>query len=295
LSAKVTVVLLIWNGWHHTSLCLSSLEQLDYPNFNVVVIDNGSTDDSAARIRETFPWAKLIENGKNFGFAGGCNAGIRYAQQQASDFIWLLNNDTTVDPGALRAIVEKAQTNPRIGAVGSVIYFMDEPTRLQCWGGGYVNFGLGKSGHYLKEVADDKIEFITGCSLLLSRAAIDEIGALDEGFFMYWEDVDICFRLRRAGWLLAVAADSKLWHKGYTSIGKGKVSSYRNFNASAGHFFRKHAPYPLFSMWTGFALRLGKRIVSGDWKKLQATWIGMKQGRTSSRPNCGVSQPMGKV
>jgi GT2 family glycosyltransferase len=282
LSAKVTVVLLIWNGWHHTSLCLSSLEQLDYPNFNVVVIDNGSTDDSGARIRETFPWAKLIENGKNLGFTGGCNAGIRYAQQQGSDFIWLLNNDTTVDPGALRAMVEKAQTNPRIGAVGSVIYFMDEPTRLQCWGGGYVNFWLGKSGPYLKEVADDKIEFITGCSLLLSRAAIDEIGALDERFFMYWEDADICFRLRRAGWLLAVAADSKLWHKGYTSIGKGKVSSYRNFNASAAHFFRKHAPFPLFSMWMGFALRLGKRIASGDWEKLRATWIGMKQGRTAS-------------
>lgn len=295
MSAKVTVVLLIWNGWHHTSLCLSSLEQLDYPNFNVVVIDNGSTDGSAARIRDTFPWAKVMENGKNLGFAGGCNAGIRCAQQQGSDYIWLLNNDTTVDPGALRAMVEKAQTNPTIGAVGSVIYFMDEPTRLQCWGGGYVNFWLGKSGHYLKEVADDKIEFITGCSLLLSRAAVDEIGALDEGFFMYWEDVDICFRLRHAGWLLAVAADSKLWHKGYTSIGKGKVSSYRDFNSSAGHFFRKHAPSPLFSMWAGFALRLGKRIVSGDWKKLQATWIGMKQGRTSSPPNRGVSQPMGKV
>ena len=281
MSAKVTVVLLIWNGWHDTSLCLSSLEQLDYPNFNVVVIDNGSTDDSTAHIRETFPWAKVIENGKNLGFAAGCNAGIKYAQQQGCDFIWLLNNDTTVDPGALRAMVEKAQTNPRIGAVGSVIYFMDEPTRLQCWGGGYVNFWLGKSGHYLKEVADDKIEFITGCSLLLSRVAIDEIGALDEGFFMYWEDADICFRLRRASWLLAAAANSKLWHKGYTSIGKGTVSSYRNFNASAARFFRKHALVPLYSTWAGFTLRLGKRIIAGDWEKLRATWIGMREGRVA--------------
>lgn len=282
MSAKVTVVLLIWNEWHHTSVCLSSLQKLDYSNFDVVVIDNGSTDDSAARIRETFPWAKLIENRKNLGFAGGCNVGIKYAQQQGSDFIWLLNNDTRVDPGALRAMVEKAQTNLRIGAVGSVIYFMDEPTRLQCWGGGCLKFWLGKSGHYLKEVADDKIEFITGCSLLLSRAAIDEIGALDEGFFMYWEDADICFRLRRAGWLLAVAANSKLWHKGYTSIGKGKVDSYTSFNASAARFFRKHAPVPLYSVWVGFALRLGKRIVAGDRQRLRATWDGMKQGRLRS-------------
>jgi GT2 family glycosyltransferase len=278
LSAKVTVVLLIWNGWHDTSLCLASLAELDYPNFEVVVVDNASTDDSVARIRERFPWAKLIENGKNLGFSGGCNVGIQYAQQQGSDFIWLLNNDTTVDPSALRAMVEKAQTDPRIGAVGSVIYFMDEPTRLQSWGGGYINFWLGRSGHYLREVPDDKIEFITGCSLLLSRAAIDEIGALDGGFFMYWEDADICFRLRRAGWLLAVAASSKLWHKGYTSIGKGKVSSYRNFNASAARFFRKHAAVPLCSLWVGFALRMGKRIIAGDRERLRATWDGMKQG-----------------
>jgi GT2 family glycosyltransferase len=284
LSAKVTVVLLIWNEWHHTLACLSSLQQLDYPTFDVVVIDNGSTDDSAVRIRETFPWVKLIENGKNLGFSGGCNVGIKYAQQQGSDFIWLLNNDTTVDPGALRAMVKKAQSDPRIGAVGSLIYFMDEPTRLQCWGGGYVSFWLGRSGHFLKEVEDDKVEFITGCSLLLSRAAINEVGPLDEGFFMYWEDADICFRLRRAGWLLVVAVNSKLWHKGYTSIGKGKVSSYGNFNASAARFFRKHAPAPLYSVWVGFALRLGKRIVAGDRERLRATWNGMKQGRLMPRP-----------
>jgi len=281
VSPKVAVVLLIWNGWHHTSLCLSSLEQLDYPNFDVVVIDNGSTDDSAARIRETFPWAKLIENDKNLGFAGGCNAGIRYARQQGSDFIWLLNNDTIVDPGALQAMVQKAQANPRIGAVGSGIYFMDEPTRLQCWGGGYVNFWLGRSGHFLQEVDDDKVEFITGCSLLLSRAAIDEIGALDEGFFMYWEDVDICFRLRRAGWRLGVAGGSKVWHKGSTAIGKGKISSYQNFNASASRFFKRYAPVPVFSFWIGFGMRLAKRVVTADWERARAMWTGMKQGRTA--------------
>jgi GT2 family glycosyltransferase len=280
LSAKVTVVLLIWNDWHHTSLCLSSLQQLDYPNFDVVVIDNGSTDDSAARVRGTFPWAKLIENGKNLGFSGGCNVGIKYAQQQGSDFIWLLNNDTTVHPGALQAMVEKAQSNPRIGAVGSVIYFMDEPARLQCWGGGCVNFWLGKAGHYLKEIPDEKVESITGCSLLLSRAAIDEVGAFDEGFFMYWEDADICFRMRRAGWRLAVAGGSKVWHKGSTSIGKGNISSYQNFNASAARFFKRYAPVPIFSFWMGFGMRLAKRIFAADWERARAIWTGMRQGHT---------------
>jgi GT2 family glycosyltransferase len=158
---------------------------------------------------------------------------------------------------------------------------MDRPQQLQCWGGGYVNFWLGKSGHYLKKVKDEEIEFITGCSLLLPRRALEKVGALDEGFFIYWEDSDICFRLRKAGWKLAVAPGSEIWHKGYTSIGKGKVSSYRNFNASAARFFRKHAPVPVFSSWMGFTMRLGKRIVAGDWEKLRATWDGMKQGRVA--------------
>jgi GT2 family glycosyltransferase len=279
LSAKVVVVLLNWNEWSDTSLCLSTLEHLDYKSFEVLVVDNGSTDGSPQRIRETFPWVNVVENGKNLGFTGGCNVGIRYAQAQGADFIWLLNNDTTVDPAALRALVEKAESDSRIGAVGSAIYFMDERERLQCWGGGYVNFWMGRSEHFLRKVDDDKVEFIMGASLLLSRAAIDRVGALDEGFFIYWEDADICFRLRRHGWRLAVAGESKVWHKGSTAIGKGRVSSYKNFNASAARFFRRYAPVPLFSFWIGFGMRLAKRLISADWERARAIWSGMKQER----------------
>jgi GT2 family glycosyltransferase len=282
LLPSVTVVLLNWNEWQDTSSCLYSLRDLDYSNYRVVVVDNASVNDSVVQIRERHPKIHVIENPKNVGFAGGCNTGIRYAQSQESDFIWLLNTDTRVDSGALRALVEKAQTDSRLGGVGSVIHFMDEPDRVQCWGGGYVNFILGKPRHFLKEVRDDRVEFITGCSLLLRRLAIDEIGLLDEGFFMYWEDGDICFRLRRAGWRLAVAGQSKIWHKGYTSIGKGRLSSYKNFNASAARFFRKHAPMPGFSIWLGFGMRLVKRLAVGDWQKLRATWDGIKQGRTAA-------------
>jgi GT2 family glycosyltransferase len=283
LGSNVYVIVLNWNGWTDTAACLRSLARMPYPSYRVLVIDNGSTDDSASRIREGFPQVEVIETGRNLGFAGGCNVGIRHALARGADFVWLLNNDTTVDSGALQALVDKAQTDPRIGAVGSVIYFMEKPECMQCWGGGYVNFWLGKSGHYVEAIDDDKVEFITGCSLLTPRRAIEGVGVLDEGFFMYWEDSDFCFRLRSAGWHLAVAEESKVWHKGHTSIGKGKISSYRSFNASAARFFRKHAPVPVF-FWVGFALRLGKRLLMGDWEKLQATWVGMKQGRTASMP-----------
>lgn len=281
MEPRVHVVILNWNGFGDTSRCLRSLQHLRYLNYRVIVVDNGSTDDSESRIVEQFPGIELTQSGKNLGFAGGCNVGIRQALAEGTDFIWLLNSDTTVDPAALEALVDKIDTNPRIGAVGSAIYFMDEPHRLQAWGGGYVNFWLGRSGHFFKPVPDPNIQFLTGASLLISRSAVEAIGLLDEDFFMYWEDADFCFRLRRAGWNLAVAGESKVWHKGYTSIGRGRVSSYQYFNASASLFFKKYAPVPVFSFWFGFALRLAKRILAGDWEKTRAVWAGIARSRVA--------------
>lgn len=277
---KVHVVVLNWNGFRDTSECLTSLRRLNYPNFRVVVIDNGSTDESASLLRKQFPEIVEIETGENLGFAGGCNVGIRRAMAEDTDYVWLLNNDTTVDAGALQALVNKAESEAQTGAVGSAIYFIDEPERMQVWGGGYVNVWLGRSEHFLKPVSDQQVEFITGASMLVSREALTAIGMLDEGFFMYWEDADFCFRLRQAGWRLAVSGESKVWHKGSSFVGKGSVNSFRYFNASASLFFSRHVPVPVFTFWVGFGLRLAKRILVGDWEKTRATWAGMTQGRS---------------
>jgi GT2 family glycosyltransferase len=274
---KVSTIVLNWNNFGDTSSCLSSLQLLNYSNNSVLLIDNGSSDDSAARLRAEYPGAHILETGRNLGFAGGCNFGIRQALMEGADYVWLLNNDTTVDREALRTLVEKATTDSRVAAVGSAVYFMDDPQRIQVWGGGYIDFVLGRSRHFLRRVPDAKIEFLTGASMLISRQAIEAIGLFDEGFFMYWEDADYCFRLRRAGWQLAVAAESKVWHKGSTFVGQGSVNSYRYFNASAARFFRSHASLPFFSFWLGSVLRLGKRIVVGDWEKTRAAWAGITQ------------------
>jgi GT2 family glycosyltransferase len=274
---KVDVIVLNWNGFGDTSACLSSLQELSYPNYRVIVVDNASTDDSPSRIRQQFPQIELIETDRNLGFGGGCNVGITRALAEGADFVWLLNNDTTVDSEALQSLVATAMSRPRIGAVGSAIYFSDEPGRLQAWGGGRVNFWLGRSRHFLQPVSDEKVQFITGASLLLPRAALESVGLFDVGFFMYWEDADYCFRLRRAGWRVAVAGESKVWHKAGPSRGQGSLSSYRYFNASASHFFEKHSPVPWFSFWAGFAPRLARRLLAGDWERARAVWAGLHQ------------------
>lgn len=278
---RVAIVVLNWNGSKDTQLCLSSLRQLNHKNYEVIIVDNDSSDDSVDRIRCDFPEVTVIETGDNRGFAGGCNRGISRALSNGADFVWLLNNDTIVDAEALQSLVKKAQEDRRIAAVGSAIYSMEEPHRLQAWGGGHVNFWLGRSRHFLVPMPDDAVDFITGASMLVSRKALESVGLLDEQFFMYWEDADFCLRLRKSKWKLAVAGDSKIWHKGSASVGKDSVTLDRYFNTSAAQFFRRHAAVPFVPLWMGGGLRLAKRALNGDWQRIRAVWAGITQERTS--------------
>jgi len=278
MKPRVYVLLLNWNGWRDTLECLTSLQHLKYDNFSVVVLDNGSTDDSVKRIRESFSSAILIENGQNRGFAAGNNVGIRYALERGGDYVWLLNNDTVVDPDALSTLVAVAESDPRLGAVGSVLYYMTEPDRIQAWGGGQVSLLLGTSSHYTRPVKNEKIGYLTGASILVKRAAIERVGFLDEGFFMYWEDVDYCFRLRKAGWCLAVAPESRVFHKVSSSVGGQSPTRDLLAAVSSVRFFTRHAPVPIVPLIIGIVLRFGKRVLSGQFRRAWAEVRGALGG-----------------
>jgi GT2 family glycosyltransferase len=245
-----------------------------------MVVDNGSTDDSVSRIREKFPWVEVIQTGSNLGFPSGCNVGLRRVLTENTDvdYVWLLNNDATADPGALDALVEKAESDTQIGAVGSAIYCTEEPTQLQAWGGGYVNFWMGSARHFLEPVPDERIQYITGASLLIRRRALETVGLLDEGIFLYWDDPEYCWRLRDAGWKLAVAGNSKIWHKLASAWGKRSSRLDIFYNASAARFFTHYSPTPLLSVWVGASLRIAKRLVGGEWERAYAIWVGTRSG-----------------
>jgi GT2 family glycosyltransferase len=274
---RVFILLLNWNNWKDTNECLNSLERLDYDEREVIVLDNGSTDGSVERIREEFPEVEIIQLKANLGFSAGNNAGIKVALERGAEYVWLLNNDTTVSPKALKAMVEKAEADRQIGAVGSTIYYANSPERLQAWGGGHVNFWLGRSRHFQVPVADREIEFLTGASILLRASTVKTLGLWDEDYFLYWEDADYCFRLRNAGWRLGVAGDSKVWHKEQASVGKNSQLLDMHFNRSAARFFARHSPIPIFSTWAGICLRIGKRVIAGDWERARAVWAGVKR------------------
>lgn len=275
----VYIVLLNWHGWWDTIACLDSLARLNYPSYHILVVDNGSTDDSVARIRDARPEVPILETGKNLGFSGGCNVGIRQAIVEGADYVWLLNNDTVADPNALQAMVEVAESASDIGAVGSVLYYMDEPNKVQAWGGGWVSFWTGRAGHHYGPVRNTSLDYLTAASILLRRSALETVGLLDqEIFFMYWEDTDLSFRLSKSGWKLTVADQSKVFHKVSASFGKDSPRMDTYFNESAVQFFRRYSPWPIWSISIALVGRLTKRALRGNSRGFVATLRGAYAG-----------------
>lgn len=260
----VAAIVLNWNGWSDTIACLQALERVEYPSISIVVVDNGSTDDSVSRIRHTFPRVDLVETGCNLGFAGGVNAGIREAFKRQLDYVWLLNNDAAPLPGALAALVRKAQSNPRLAEVGSVLLYTDRPDVVQAWGGGRVNRWMGRASHATRRHDDDWFDYLTAASVLLRRASLEDVGLFDENFFLYWEDTDLSVRLRMNDWKLGVAPDALVLHRENGSTGRNRHMVDRFSTSSGILFLRKHSPAPWLSIPMFVMLRIAKRLLCGS-------------------------------
>ena len=255
-SPMVATVLLNWNGWKDTLACLASLEGLDYPNYEVVVVDNGSTDGSEDKVREVYPSMPVLQTGQNLGFAGGNNIGIKYALQRGADYVWLLNNDTVVDATALTTLVEEALQSRDMGMVGSKIYYHDYPDIIW-FAGGTINMTTGRTEHILSLKRDSArvierprdVDYLTACSMLVSRITIEQIGLLDTRFFLYYEETDWAVRARQNGWRVRYQPQSKVWHKVSRSSGLNSPTMVYHFARSSMIFARKHiSPVPILPL-----------------------------------------------
>lgn len=273
VSPSVFVLILNWNGWQDTVQCIESLKSLTYPNYEIVVLDNASTNDSVARIREAHPDVILIETGANLGFAGGNNVGIRYALDEGADYIWLLNNDTKVFENTLEAFVAAGEENQDIGILGSPIYEMNEPEVLQTWGGGRINMWLGRATRCKQGETPD---YITGASMFVRRTVFNTIGLLDDKFFMYWEDADFSLRAAKHGWKLYVEPRARVLHKESASVGLKSYHQFRMYTESSLYFFDKHSSYSLLSKSSSILFRLTKRLTRFDSSGLRAIYDGVR-------------------
>lgn len=216
---RSVTVILNTNRRDDTLACLDSLEKATYKNNEIIVLDNHSQDGSVSAIRSAFPNVKIIELCDNRGYAGNNNVGIRAALEQGAEWIFVLNEDTILAPDCLPSLVTVGEADPRIGMLGPMVYHYDEPEVIQSAGGWMNRFW--EAGHIGQNVQDRgqftqprPVEWLTGCSLLVRRGVIDQVGMLDERFFIYSEETEWCFRARKAGWRLVHVPQAKLWHKG---------------------------------------------------------------------------------
>lgn len=262
VAAGVWVVLLNWNGGRETIACLESLLAGDAPPQRLVVCDNASDDGSPEAIAA---WAAgrselggclriradkvqepaapsdtrlvLIENPANPGFAAGNNSGLRLALAAGAGYIWLLNNDTLVAADTLGELLRTLRERPDAGAVGAAVFHADRPELLQVYGGGRLTPLLGTDRPLLRRGEPD---YLSGVCLLLPRSSLETVGLLDERFFFYWEDVDLCTRLRRSGFNLAVAGTARVWHIGAAAVGRASLNADLHRIRSLILYFRKH-------------------------------------------------------
>ncbi len=243
----LSVVIASWNTAPLLAACLRTLsDAAGAVAFEVIVVDNASTDASADRVASEFPGVRLIRNAENLGFGRANNQGIALAQGR---FVLLLNSDTLLPPGALAGLVDFMAAHPRVGACSPALLLPNGQAQPYAFGHdpnlGYLlqrgisRLVLHRPLHDWATASSQPVDWVSGACLMLRREALVQTGDFDEAMFMYFEDVDLCLRLRQAGW--------EVWHHpavGITHLGgqsmKQNPAAQAAYQQSLRYFYRKH-------------------------------------------------------
>ena len=239
----VLIVILHFKNLENTRNCLRSVFKMDYPNFNVLLIDNGTgNDDSKSLIKEfnKLFWTPLSDNE---GFAGGCNAGISFGVQNEYKYIWLLNNDATVEKTTLSQLITVSQQQSKVGAANAAI--LNTVTNTIEPGRGVIDFTRGKT--LLKDSGNNEFvdcDWLAASNLLLNVEALKDVGAFDERYFLYFEDVELCHRLKLGGWKCVHVPKAHITHIGGAST-EGQLRHWRSYYYTRNRllFFQTYANF----------------------------------------------------
>lgn len=298
-SPSLAIVIVNWNSFAVTANCLESLRAVKYENFTTIVVDNGSEDDSVEQFRTNFPEVTVLENQENRGFTGGNNTGIQYSLDQSFDYIMLLNNDTVVPADFAGKLVQRLEQDTTLGAVQPKIMYNQEREVIWNAGGIFKPFffrfktrGLDETDQGQYDTARE-IDWVTGCCFLTRRSIVEEIGLLDDKFFIYYEDSDWSFKIRRLGYKLFYEPAARVYHevgmsnqnrKGHN---EGTVSPFTYHMILRNHLFmvRRYARgINKIGAYTNQALKVSKYIayfiIRRRFTKLRAAIRGVREGLT---------------
>ncbi len=305
---KVFIIILNWENAPDTVECLDSVFKLKSDDYQVVVCDNASKDGSKAVIVDWLTQHKhsiqvvdesgldsftspvgaevvFIGNEQNYGYAGGNNRGLRYALVAGTDqdFVWIINNDTTFDPEALNKLLEEAARRPEIGFFGSTILDFSNHSKIQTQGGDrfYPWFGMSRhigEGRNLEDqfpqaVVESRMGYVVGASVFVRLATVAKIGLMEEGYFLYFEEVDWATRARRMGIKLGYAPTSLIYHKEGGTIGTSAFARRKSLLADfygvknrivmTRHLF----PWLLPTVYLAMLFTLAKRLLTGQFDR----------------------------
>jgi len=283
----VTCIILNTNRRKDTLECLTSLDKSTYGHFRIIVLDCQSTDGSVAAFRSAFPAIQVIELGKNLGYAGNNNVGIRAALDQGTDWIFILNEDTVLAPDCLERLIDIGQQSPDIGMLGPLVYHHDEPQVIQSAGGeanrSWRFFHLGKNQVDRGQFAEPRdVRWISGCAILLRTHVVRTVGPLDERFFIYCEEVEWCVRAAKNGWRIVHVPSAKVWHKGVQRHYQPKPSyTYYTTRNRLLMLSKHHAPPSArFLAWVRVIRTLASWTLRPKWRNnidhRDAMWSGIK-------------------
>lgn len=260
---KVAAVVPTWDAREAVLGCLGSLARSSHPT-TAVVVDNGSRDGTAEAVRARFPDAVVVTLPENVGFAAGTNRGIERALALGADAVLLLNNDARLDGAAIDALVGALVSDSSVGLAAPRVH--DELPADRIWyAGGDFSRATARVRHFRRKERDDgradpgrRVGFAPLTAALLSRAAIERVGLLDERFFLYYEDVDLALRLAAAGLALAYVPEARAWHADGLTARRRPVDRFAHEMRSLLHLVRKHAtPAELVTVVPSIALRHG--------------------------------------
>ena len=245
----VSVIILNYQGIQFIQRCLETVLDSGYPRLEIMVVDNGSTDDSMRIARAYGERVICIENGKNLGFAAGCNVGIR---ESHGDIVLLLNVDTMVRENWVESLVEQFVADEQVALAGSRLLFLDGST-IQHAGGVVEPNGMCRHRGYGEK--DDgryklrcEVDYLTGASLAIRRSALDEVGLLDEGYFFYYDDVDLASEMKKHGYSAVYVPESVVLHFETFGIKKKSFAYYKRFHRGRIRYILKQFGVRYFFM-----------------------------------------------
>jgi GT2 family glycosyltransferase len=268
--------------------CIHSLQRSSFPNLHIVVVDNGSVDGTVDALASIFGAAvDVIVCQDNLGFAHAVNKGVDFALASNTDFVLILNNDVIVDEAMIGKLVGAMVDSPPTGLAGPVIYYADSRNRI--WRTGDRNvWGPPFTRHvFQRELGTQpmKVDYITGCGMLVKREVFESIGKFSEDYRMYFEDADFCRRTQMAGFDIRVIPQARMWHK--VSLSTRRMAPQRIYDQTRGRvvFLRRHTPRIFRALthvyiWIRLFVFGGRSLLQGDTESARAMLRGTLAGYT---------------